>query len=270
MKKTLCALLVTLSSMSLFAEAPAVDPAFSKVQQLIQAKDFTNAYKELEQLSKAGNSQATYNLAYLTQTGQGTKQDNKKAVELYQQAGNKGYPIANYVLAQNYASGGLGLTKDAAKARQYLEKASSQGFDDATVELAVILFAEGKDSSDKQALQKLDPLIKKGNYAAIHAKALYDISQGFKTKKEAPVKQGLASIQSLAQKGYIPALMAAGNMYVNGNIVPQNLPEAKKIFEALSKQNIPQAKESLDVVNKLLADQAKNPPKPAPNAKAKS
>lgn len=270
MKKTLCALLVTFSSMSLFAETHAVDPAFSKVQKLIQANDFSNAYKELELLSKAGNSQATYNLAYLTQTGQGTKQDNRKAVELYQQAGNKGYPIANYVLAQNYASGGLDLTKDAAKARQYLEKASNQGFDDATVELAVLLFTEGQDASDKQALQKLDPLVKKGNYAAIHAKALYDISQGIKTKKEAPVKQGLASIQTLAQKGYIPALMVAGNMYINGNIVPRNLPEAKKIFEALTKQNIPQAKESLDTVNKLLVEQAKNPPKVTPAAKTKS
>lgn len=261
MKKILCGTLLALTSVFTFAASPSVDPQFAKVQEYIQAKNFTAAYQELERLSKAGNSQATYNLAFLTQTGQGTKQDNKKAVELYEQAGNKGYPVANYVLAQNYASGGLGLAKDEKKARQYLEKSSAQGFDDATVELAVILFAEGKDASDKLALQKLNPLIQKGNYAAIHAKALYDISQGFKNKKEAPVKQGLASIQDLAKKGYIPALMAVGNMFVNGNIVPQNLPEAKKIFEALSKQNIPQAKENLDIVNKLLAEQIKNPPK---------
>lgn len=268
MKKILCGTLIALSSMLTFAATPSVDPQFAKVLELIQAKNFTAAYQELERLSKAGNNQATYNLAYLTQTGQGTKQDNKKAVQLYEEAGNKGYPVANYVLAQNYATGGLGLTKDEKKSRQYLEKASSQGFDDATVELAVILFAEGKDASDKLALQKLNPLIQKGSYPAIHAKALYDISVGFKTKKEAPVKQGLTSIQGLAEKGYIPALMAVGNMFVNGNIVPQNLPEAQKIFTALAKQNIPQAKESLNVVNKLIADQAKNPPKASP-AKAK-
>ena len=52
-------------------------------------------------------------------------------------------------------------------------------------------------------------------------------------------------------------------MFTNGNIVPQNLPEAKKIFSALAKENVPQAKESLAVVDKMIADQAKNPPKAA-------
>ncbi len=52
--------------------------------------------------------------------------------------------------------------------------------------------------------------MKKGNYQAIHAKALYDISTGFKNKDDKPIQQGLNSIQDLAEKGYIPALMAVG------------------------------------------------------------
>ena len=58
--------------------------------------------------------------------------------------------------------------------------------------------------------------------------------------------------------------MAVGNMFANGNIVPQNLPEAKKIFTALAKENVPQAKASLATVDKMIAEQAKNP---APAAK---
>lgn len=259
MKKILCgALLAVASTFTLAAPASNIDPQFAKVQELIQAKNFTAAYQELDRMSKAGNPQATYNLAYLTQTGQGTKQDNTKAVQLYEQAGNKGYALANYILAQNYATGGLGLTKNEQKSRQFLEKAASQGFEDAIVESAVLLFAEGKDQSDKLALQKLDPLIKKGSYPARHAKALYDISLGFKTKKEAPIKQGLATIQELGKQGYIPALMAIGNMYVNGNIVQENLTEAQKIFTTLSQQNVPQAKQSLEAVNKLIAERAAN------------
>jgi uncharacterized protein len=46
---------------------------------------------------------------------------------------------------------------------------------------------------------------------------------------------------------------------MNGNIIPQNLPEAKKIFTALAKENVPQAKESLAMVDKMIADQAKAP-----------
>ena len=53
--------------------------------------------------------------------------------------------------------------------------------------------------------------------------------------------------------------MAVGNMFANGNIIPQNLTEAQKIFSALAKENVPQAKESLATVTKMLAEQAKAP-----------
>ena len=258
MKKILIASLLSLSAFSAFAapDQSGLDPAFAKVQQYLQEKNFTAAHKELDTMAKAGNAQAMYNLAYMTQMGQGTAKDNNKALKLYQESSDKGYSVSSYVLAQSYAVGELGLTKDSKKSRQYLEKASSQGFDDATVELAVQYFAEGKD---KEAVQKIDPLVKKGNFQAIHAKALYDITQGYKTKNETMVKQGLTSIQNLATKGYVPALMAVANMMTNGNIIEQNLPEAKKIYTALAKDNVPKAKESLEVVNKMIAEQTKQP-----------
>ena len=169
--------------------------------------------------------------------------------------------MANYVLGKNYAAGTLGLKQDLSKAKQYLERASAANFDDASVDLAVLLFAENTPASNKIGLQKLQPLITKGNMQAIHAKALYDISSGFKNKDEKPIQQGLSSIQDLAKKGYIPALMAVGNMFANGSIVQQNLPEAKKIFAALAQQHIPQAKESLAAVDKMMAEQKKIPAK---------
>ena len=91
--------------------------------------------------------------------------------------------------------------------------------------------------------------------------ASFNVSILFKTppKQEAPIQKGLNSIQDLAKKGYIPALMAVGNMFANGNIIPQNLPEAKKIFTALAKENVPQAKESLAQVETMMANQAKSP-----------
>ena len=130
-----------------------------------------------------------------------------------------------------------------------------------SVDLAGRRFTENTPASNKIGLQKLQPLITKGNMQAIHAKALYDISSGFKNKDEKPIQQGLSSIQDLAKKGYIPALMAVGNMFANGSIVQQNLPEAKKIFAALAQQNIPQAKESLAAVDKMMAEQKKIPAK---------
>jgi len=263
MKKLILAALLSISSsITVFAaDVPKseLDPAFAKAQELIQAKNYTAAYQELDRLAKTGNAQAIYNLGYLTQTGQGTTKDESKALKLYQEASTKGYPVASYVLAQSYATGQLGLNKDDKKAKEYLDKSSSQGFDDATIELAVLLFSEGKPASDKLALQKLDPLLKKNFPPAIQTKALYDITEGLKKKNATTVNQGLKAIQDLAQKGYIPALLTVANMMTNGNLIAQNLPEAQKIFSELARQNVPKAKESLEVVNKLIAEKSKTP-----------
>ncbi|EEY96346.1 tetratricopeptide repeat protein [Acinetobacter johnsonii] len=261
MKKIVLASLIALSSQLALAASTqdTINPEFAKIEEMVKANNMAGAYQALEKLAKSGNPQAMYNLAYLTQTGQGTAKNEKKAIQLYQDAANKGYPVAHYVLAKNYVTGTLGLPQDINKAKQHFEAASKLGFDDATVEYAVLLFSENKPESEKLALKKLEPLVKKGNYQAIHAQALYDISTGFKNKQEAPIQKGLNSIQDLAKKGYIPALMAVGNMFANGNIIPQNLPEAKKIFTALAKENVPQAKESLAMVDKMIADQAKAP-----------
>ncbi|WP_130802362.1 tetratricopeptide repeat protein [Acinetobacter ihumii] len=269
MKKLLLAGLIALSSTTFAAETAtptsATNNPFAKAEQLYKDKNYNAAYQEMDRLAKTGNSQAIYNQGFMSELGQGTAKDPKKALAAYQEASNKGYSVATYRLAQIYMAGDLGVTKDETKGREYLEKASNAGLDEATIELSVLLFAQNTDASNKLALQKIQPLINKNNYRAIHLKAIYDISNGFKTKNEAAIKVGLASIESLAKKGYIPALMAVGNMMTNGNIVPQNLPEARKIFSALAQDNVPQAKESLAVVDKLIAEKAK-----APAAKAKS
>lgn len=264
MKKILLAALVAVSAQITFANPSTtanqdVDPQFTQIEKLVTQKNFKGAYDALSKLANQGNAQAIYNLGYLTQTGQGTVKNEKKAIELYEKSAKLGYPVANYVLGKNYTAGTLGLKQDIPKAKQYLERASAANFDDATIDLAVLLFAESKPESDKLALAKINPLITKGNFQAIHVKALYDISGGIKNKDEKGVQKGLSSIQELAKKGYTPALMAIGNVLANGNLVEQNLPEAKKIFAALAKENVPQAKESLAAVEKMMAEQAKAP-----------
>ena len=260
MKKIILAAVFAAASHLTYADTDAT-AQFEHIEAMVKAKNFKGAYDSLNKMASQGNAQAIYNLGYLTQTGQGTPKDEKKAIQLYQQAATKGYPVAHFVLGKNYAGGTLGLAQDLTKAKQHLKAASDLKFDDATVDYAVLLFSESKPESDKEALARLNPLIQKGNYQAIHAKALYDISTGFKTKQEAPIQKGLQSIQELAGKGYIPALMAVANMFANGSIVEQNLPEARKIFAELAKSNVPQAKESLAAVDKMMAEQKKAPAK---------
>ena len=260
MKKILLASLIAVSSQfALAGNAPQVDPAFAKIETLVKAKNFNEAYKELDKLAQTGNAQAIYDLGFLTQAGQGTTKNDAKALELFKQSADKGYPIANYLLGKTYLSGGLGVKPDQSAAKSYLEKAAKLGVDEANVDLAALYFSENKDASNKKGLKLLDPLVKKDNPQALHLRALYDINSGVKEKNETTVKSGLNSIQTLAQKGYVPALMEMGNILATGKLVQQNLPEAKKIFSMLAEKNVPHAKEAVDAVSNLMAQQAKAP-----------
>lgn len=262
MKKIVCITLLAICAT--LNNAYATDPTFQKAQTLIQEKKFDDAYKELDRLAKAGNAQATYNLAFMSIAGQGTPRNPDKALELYNQAANKGYAPANYALAQIYANGGLGQKQDLAKSKSYLDKAAAQGLEEAIIEQAVLLFAKSEEQTDKQALNKLDPLIKKGNLAAIHAKAVYDISRGLKNQNKDAVQNGIKSFESLARQNYIPSLIALANMQIKGDLVPQNLIEAKKIYTALAEQNVPQARESIKMIDQMLNE------KTAPSSKSKN
>ena len=235
-----------------------VYPEFAEVERLIQANNYTAAYQLLNELAAQGSAQAIYNLGYLTQTGQGTNKDEKKAIQLYQQSAREGYAIANYILGKNYAEGSLGLKQDMNKAKEYLEKASLQKLEDASIDLATILFTEDDPKSHRRGLDVLQPLVDKNHPRAQYTHALYTMSIGIQRKDEKIVQQGLRTIQNLATSGFVPAIMGIANMLVAGNIVEQDLIEARRLFAELAKNNIPEAQESLDAVNKIIAQQAKN------------
>ena len=122
MKKILLASLLAMTAQFAAAETKPVtiDPEFAKIEAMVKAKDMKGAHQALSKLAATGNAQAIYNLGYLTQTGQGAAKDEKKAIQLYEQAAAKGYPVANYVLGKNYVTGTLGLKQDIAKAKQHL------------------------------------------------------------------------------------------------------------------------------------------------------
>ena len=254
MKKILLAL--ALATSCHFSYAETANP-FAQVESMIQAKNLTGAYQELEKLAKTGNAEALYHQAYMHQIGEGTKQDNKKAQQLFEQASKKGFGRASYLLAQHYLSGTLGLKADIAKGKSYLETAEKQGHSIASIDLAMLLLSEGNANSEKAGLAKLDTLIKADNPHAQYAQAVYFISSGVKAKNEKTVQQGLDSMEKLASKGFIPALMSVAAMFTQGNLVDQNLPEAKKILTELSKAKVPQAQSALDSVNKMLEQKNK-------------
>lgn len=258
MKKLLIASLMTIASHTTFAADPKTstikpDPAFTKATQLYDAKDYPAAFQEMQRLATTGNQQAVYNLGYMTQMGQGTAKDEKKAIQYYQDASNKGYGPASFSLAQAYHKGTLGLAKNPQKYKEYLDKASTQGSDDATVEFADLLFRQGKPEYDQIAIQRLLPLLRKDYYPAKNLKAVYDLGIGVKNKNPFMQQQAVESLKDLSKKGYAPSLMILGNMLANGNIIDQDLEQAKNIFSRLAEANYPNSKESLAKVEEAIA-----------------
>ena len=257
MKKLLIASLIMIASHSVFAadnKTSAAPPdVFAKATQLYEAKNYPEAFQEMQRLANTGNAQAIYNVGYMTQIGQGTVKDEKKALQYYQDASKKGFGAASFILAQAYHKGNLGLSRDAQKYKEYLDKASVQGSDEATVEFADLLFKQGKPEYDQIANQRLIPLLRKGYYPARNLKAVYDLGIGEKNKNPFMKQQAIESLKDLARKGYAPSLMVLGNMLANGGIIDQNLEEAKNIFATLAQANYPNAKESLAEVEKAIA-----------------
>jgi TPR repeat protein len=258
MKKLLIASLILATSHSIFAadnKTTAKPDAFAKATQLYEAKNYPAAFQEMQRLAESGNAQAIYNLGYMTQTGQGTVKDEKKAVQYYQDASNKGFAKASYTLAQAYHLGHLGISKNTQKYKEYLDKASNQGSEEAIVETAKILFEQGKPEYDQIAVQKLLPLLRKDYYPAKHLKTIYDLSLGVKNKNPIMQEQAIDNIKELARKGYAPSLMVLGNMLANGGIIDQDLEQAKNIFTRLAAANYPNAKESLAKVEEAITAQ---------------
>lgn len=256
MKKLLIASLILAASHSTFAadkKTTAKNDVFAKATQLYEAKDFSGAFQEMQRIANTGNAQAIYNLGYMHQVGQGTTKDEKKALQYYQDASNKGFGQASYTLAQVYRNGTLGVTKNSQKYKEFLDKASNQGSETAIVESAKLLFEQGKPEYDQLAVQKLLPLLRKGSQPAVHLKAIYDLSIGVKNKNPIMQQQAVESLQSLAKKGYAPSLMVLGNMLANGGIVDQDLEQAKNIFTRLAAANYPNAKESLVKVEEAIS-----------------
>ncbi|MDM1019845.1 tetratricopeptide repeat protein [Acinetobacter sp. VNK23] len=255
MKKLLIASLIVVASHSVFAadnKTSAAPDVFAKATQLYEAKNYPEAFQEMQRLANTGNAQAIYNLGAMTQQGQGTNKDEKKALQYYQDASNRGFGKATFILAQAYHKGNLGVSKDAQKYKEYLDKASVQGSDEATIEFVDLLFKQGKPEYDRIATQRLLPLLRKDYYPAKNLQAIYDLGIGVKNKNPIMQQQAVETLKELAKKGYAPSLMVLGNMLANGGIIDQNLEEAQSIFTRLAQANYPNAKESLAKVEEAI------------------
>lgn len=76
--------------------------------------------------AKKNNAEGFYRLSLLTRNGAKTETDRQRALTLLRAAAERGQPHAQYQLGTRYEQG-IGVDLDVAQARQWYEKAASQG-----------------------------------------------------------------------------------------------------------------------------------------------
>lgn len=123
-------LFVILSALSLSAgmtkEQIIDNLEFRKAIEARSAKDFKSAFDIFTKLSTKKYAKAKYNLAIMYQLGEGTKQDEQKALSLFKEAAEMGDEDAVVLMAENYYYG-RGVKEDRAKAKYYLKSAKKIG-----------------------------------------------------------------------------------------------------------------------------------------------
>ena len=115
---------------------------FNRALKAQKSGDFSHSYEAFRPLAEFGLPAAQHNLAYLYETGKGTRQDISKAVRWYEKAGQQGYVQSQVNLALMYTRGS-GVPKDHPKAFFWWKKAAENGFTTAQAVLGAG-YMEGK------------------------------------------------------------------------------------------------------------------------------
>ncbi|MBY0239202.1 MAG: sel1 repeat family protein [Burkholderiaceae bacterium] len=93
-------------------------------------RNYTVAYKEIEPLARAGNTDAEHLLGLMYYMGRGVQQSYKQAMNWHRKAAHKGKADAQYVVGAMYYTGNA-VIQDHKQAITWFRKAAEQGHADA-------------------------------------------------------------------------------------------------------------------------------------------
>ena len=98
--------------------------------------DAAVAFKWFTCAADAGDASAMNSLAVCYDKGVGVAVDSAEAIALFTRAAEAGNAVAQSNLGLRYLGGTLGVARDLAKAREWLERATAGGYEPAVMELA--------------------------------------------------------------------------------------------------------------------------------------
>ena len=207
---------------------------FYQLGQLTGAPDYAEA-KKWYSAAQAKYTPAAVALGFIYDT---EDENYKDAMSRYQMAFDNGDMIGAYNLGLLYERG-EGCLVDAEKARTLYLQASEKGNSRAMVQLAgLYLNGQGGSTDEDEAFSWYKKAMELGDRNAMYQLGLLS-ETGVATKLD--YKAAIQYYKLASDRGDIKASLALARMYQYGLGVPKNIPEATKLYTALSAEGVPYA-----------------------------
>ncbi len=133
--------------------APLKASDVSDAISAMRAGNFAEAYCVLKPYAESGDAEAQYNIGWMYLNGYGLMMNDSKALEWWQRASDQGYTDASFSIAMLYSLGEGQVEKDTDKAIEYYLMAVEDGHEDANMIIRSML-ARG-DKSIRQRKQEI-------------------------------------------------------------------------------------------------------------------
>ena len=197
-------------------------------------KDLSQAFLWYQRSSSQGQPYAAYSIAQMYRYGEYVTKDNDTAQRYYQQALSGFLKIENddmanddlfYKLGQMFKLG-LGTDSDVTKAIEYFRRSAEMNNKNGLFEYGkALLIGEHIPQDTDSALKILEKAVKLKNSNAKRFLALEYISG---EHLEQDFEKGIALLTECADSGDVIACYRLGKIYLESEIMPQNLDKAEK------------------------------------------
>lgn len=221
------------------AESGDLNGQLSLAQDFYDKQDYINAFKWFTNASKQGSAEANYKLAWMYFGGKGVTEDNTKFLEFLTKSANQNYTVAQFQLGLNYENGnyinGKIVNQDYLKAKKWYEKASQQGYAEATFGIARLYFnGWGIPKDIEKAIYYTKKSAEEGD-----AIAQYSLAKAYEIGDNVPKSYEKAAnwYQKSSEQNFFKAQYRLGKMYEEGKGIPTNLSLAKIWYEKACEQD---------------------------------
>lgn len=208
-------------------------------------QNFETAKTYFNEAAEKGEADAFVLLGQMSELGKGATQDMKQALAHYENAAKRDSVPAILKLAQLYINGAEGVTKDAAKAKEWLEIGAEKEKEGASATLNLGLLLETVDKNPTEAYKQYKKAADKGDVTGM-IKVASMLSEGVGVEKK-NASEAFSWFEKAAKAGSPAGMFAIAMAYDKGEGVAANAKEAKGWLISAAVGGFPAAMRELGV-----------------------